>query len=197
VHSTAKINRIFRLNFGIFSFKTKALETPPIVIYPAFPEDLKTLRELCISTFKESYAHVNTKEDMDLYVAEKFSEQVLSEELVATGTAYYMICSGNDPVGYMKLNSGKVPKTADTEGIEIERIYVSKRFQGKGYGQQLFLKAVNVALSSHVKIIWLGVWEKNLKAIKFYKRNGFVEFGAQIFTLGRDKQTDFLMKKQV
>ncbi len=173
------------------------MEPVPVFIYPAFPEHLQVLRELSISTFKESFADVNTKADMDKYIAGTFNESNLSDELVAPGVAYFLLYLKDNPIGYMKLISGTVPQSGGKEGVEIERIYVKKAHQGKAYGQQLFLKAVNVALSLGAKIIWLGVWEKNPGAIKFYKRNGFTEFGKHIFTLGTDKQTDLLMKREV
>ena len=46
-----------------------------------------------------------------------------------------------------------------------------------------------------VEYVWLGVWEHNHKAIKFYQDKGFVRFGEHVFVLGEDRQTDFLMKK--
>jgi ribosomal protein S18 acetylase RimI-like enzyme len=41
---------------------------------------------------------------------------------------------------------------------------------------------------------WLGVWEKNLRAIRFYEKNDFVKFGQHIFHLGDDPHTDVMMK---
>ena len=43
--------------------------------------------------------------------------------------------------------------------------------------------------------VWLGVWEQNPRAIRFYEKNGFVPFDTHVFILGEDKQTDILMKK--
>jgi ribosomal protein S18 acetylase RimI-like enzyme len=42
--------------------------------------------------------------------------------------------------------------------------------------------------------MWLGVWEENPRAIRFYQKQGFVEFDQHIFQLGEDAQTDILMK---
>ena len=45
-----------------------------------------------------------------------------------------------------------------------------------------------------MKLIWLGVWEHNVSAIRFYERNQFQLFGKHSFILGSDEQTDLLME---
>lgn len=85
----------------------------------------------------------------------------------------------------------------DSKSFEIERIYVLKEYQGKDVGQLLYQKALAIAKQSNVEYIWLGVWEKNVRAINFYKKNGFVTFDTHIFKLGDEQQTDFMMKLQL
>ena len=58
----------------------------------------------------------------------------------------------------------------------------------------LYQKAIEIAIESNVDYVWLGVWEENARAISFYKKNGFVEFGKHIFKLGDDEQTGIMMK---
>ncbi|HAN77391.1 MAG TPA: GNAT family N-acetyltransferase, partial [Bacteroidales bacterium] len=78
--------------------------------------------------------------------------------------------------------------------IEIERIYILKEFHGKQIGQLLYDKAIEIGQQQNADFVWLGVWEKNLRAIAFYKKNGFEEFDKHFFRLGNDLQTDILMK---
>ncbi|MEY2586230.1 MAG: hypothetical protein RLY11_79 [Bacteroidota bacterium] len=72
-----------------------------------------------------------------------------------------------------------------------------KAYQGRQIGQVLYEKALAVANELQVRYVWLGVWERNERAIQFYTKNGFVEFGQHIFTLGEDEQVDKLMKKNI
>ena len=44
-------------------------------------------------------------------------------------------------------------------------------------------------------VVWLDVWEKNLRAIAFYRKWGFIEVGEQTFQLGDDLQQDLLMAR--
>jgi ribosomal protein S18 acetylase RimI-like enzyme len=82
----------------------------------------------------------------------------------------------------------------DNTALEIERIYVTQAYQGKKVGQKLYEKAIQVAKDREVEYIWLGVWEENHKAIRFYTKNGFTAFDKHIFKLGDDVQTDIMMK---
>ncbi|MFC3157622.1 GNAT family N-acetyltransferase [Chryseobacterium arachidis] len=54
---------------------------------------------------------------------------------------------------------------------------------------------MEIAEQEKKKYLWLGVWEENLRAVNFYKKNGFIEFDKHIFRLGNDEQTDLMMQK--
>ena len=69
------------------------------------------------------------------------------------------------------------------------------RRDGKKVGQLLYEKAMAIAGELAVNYVWLGVWEKNARAIRFYSKNGFEPFDKHIFKLGDDVQTDIMMKK--
>jgi diamine N-acetyltransferase len=98
-------------------------------------------------------------------------------------------------IGYLKVNSADAQtELKNLQALEIERIYVKKEFQGKKAGQFMYEKALELANQQKAPYLWLGVWERNAKAIRFYKKNGFVEFDKHRFMLGSDEQTDLLMK---
>ena len=79
--------------------------------------------------------------------------------------------------------------------LEIARIYAVQKSIGKGVGRALMQHCIEIARQRNFRIIWLGVWEKNQKAITFYSKWGFEKFGDHMFMLGNDPQTDWLMKK--
>lgn len=158
-------------------------------------DDLEALRNLSIQTFKETFEEVNTEEDMQKYLDENLSIEKLKTELENPNSEFYFAENNDEILGYLKLNF----KDAQTEKLEenhfeIERIYVLKAFLGQKFGQILFDKALEIGREKNLEYFWLGVWEENHRAIKFYEKNGFEIFGKHDFVLGKDVQTDLLMK---
>ena len=161
-------------------------------------DDLEALRNLSIQTFKETFEEVNTEEDMQKYLDENLSIEKLKTELENPNSEFYFAENNDEILGYLKLNF----KDAQTEKLEenhfeIERIYVLKAFLGQKIGQILFDKAIEIGREKNLEYVWLGVWEENHRAIKFYEKNGFEIFGKHDFVLGEDLQTDLLMKMKI
>ena len=160
--------------------------------------DLENLQKISIITFRETFEEVNSEEDMQKYLDENLSLERLKNELENLDSEFYFIENENKNLGYLKLNFGN----AQTENfkknhLEIERIYVLKAFLGQKIGQILFNKAIEIGREKNLEYVWLGVWEENHRAIKFYKKNGFEIFGKHDFVLGEDVQTDLLMKMKI
>ena len=163
--------------------------------------DQSNLNELQIigkQTFFESYSNENAKEDMDAYMAEKFSLEQLSNEISNPNSEFYFAKIEKEAIGYLKLNFGQAQtEENNNDSVEIERIYILKQYQGKKVGQVLSNFALEKAKRENALYVWLGVWEKNLKAIRFYEKNGFVAYDKHIFILGNEIQTDIMMKLEL
>src|SRR5690606_23901276 len=158
-------------------------------------DDIDQLQKIGRQTFYETFSAGNTEENMTKYLNESFSIDKLTTELNDKNAEFYFATHNDNVIGYLKLNFGQSQtEIQDDKGLEIERNYVLKEFHGKKVGQLLFEKALKIAEEQKVDYVWLGVWEKNLRAINFYKKNGFEEFDKHIFKLGNDEQTDIMMK---
>jgi len=167
-----------------------------IHIERVMPDNIAELQKIGKQTFYETFSAGNTEENMEKYLEEVFSIDKLADELNNKSSQFYFAVLGSNVIGYLKLNVGQSQtELRDNSALEIERIYVSKGFHGKNVGQVLYEKAIEIAGNLNVDYVWLGVWEKNARAINFYKKNGFVEFGQHVFKLGYDEQTDIMMKK--
>ena len=161
-------------------------------------DDLEILRQLSIKTYYETFAHLNTPEDMAAYLMDAFNEDKLCRELGDQNSTFFFLYADEKLAGYLKWNEAPSQTDInDRESLEIERIYVSSGFQGAGLGKYLMEKAISIATERGKKYVWLGVWEKNEKAICFYKKNGFYEIGTHAFVMGEDVQTDYIMRKDL
>jgi len=167
-------------------------------IKKATVKDLEALQLIGRQTFYETFAEVNSEENIIKYLEESFADEKLTAELNHPDSHFYLAELDNKIIGYLKLNTGDAQtEKQDHNALEIERIYVAKEFHGKKIAQALYAQALQTAAELKAVYIWLGVWENNLRAVSFYTKNGFIQFDTHIFRLGDDEQTDLLMKKDL
>ena len=169
-----------------------------VLIRPANESDAELIADLSRQTFYESFAGDNTKENMDKFMNEQFTREKLINEVKQPWHLFLLAYIDNDVVGYVKLREGLVPAQLDTRSsLEIARIYSIQQMIGKGVGKRLMQTCHDIARQKGKTILWLGVWQQNHRAIDFYTSWGFEIFGEQEFILGDDRQTDWLMKKNL
>jgi ribosomal protein S18 acetylase RimI-like enzyme len=169
-----------------------------IIIRPVFHLDLVALQAIGRNTFAEAFADSNSEENLEAYLKEGFSEEKLRDELRNEHSQFYFALEKEEVIGYLKVNWGNAQsERQDPSALEIERIYVLQQYHGKQVGLLLYEQALAVATARKAPYMWLGVWEENPRAIRFYQKLGFVEFGEHIFQLGDDAQRDVLMKKKL
>jgi len=169
-------------------------------ITPITIEQLDLLVQLERQTFTETFADTYTPEDLAAFLHDKKSNTVLAAEIAQPAARFYIIWQNDQPAGFLKLNIEKQPDNGGplpAPVLEIEKIYVLQQYQGFGLGKRLIEHSLNIAATLSVNTIWLGVWEHNHKAIRFYQQQGFEKFGEHIFQIGRQADTDWLMKKHL
>ena len=159
---------------------------------------LSDLQYLCRTTFAETFSDSTSEEDMKKFLDESYSAEKLSAELANPESVIYIAYQNGVPLGYLKLNIGnaQTEKCLDN-ALEIQRIYILKSAKGQGIGSAFMQIAENFASEKKLSTIWLGVWEHNEPAKKFYKSKGYEKFSQHTFVLGNDLQTDFLLKKEM
>lgn len=169
-----------------------------LVIRYALPAEASLIADISRQTFYETFAESNTAEDMEKFMNEQFSRDTLIKETEEPGSIFLLAYDDAEPIGYAKMRDGE--KHSEFNGftsIEIARIYALKKSIGKGVGRELMQKCISIAREMNRDIIWLGVWEKNERAIQFYRKWGFEKFAEHEFILGNDVQTDWLMYKRL
>ena len=167
-------------------------------VYQVQKADLLALQEISRQTFFETFGAVNTDEDMNQYLEVNLSMEQLTLELSNPSTSFYFAKNGKEILAYLKLNEADAQtEKREIPSMEIERIYVRKEFQNRGVGQFLLDHSIQITKDKQLKLIWLGVWEHNVSALRFYERNQFQFFGKHSFILGSDEQTDLLMERHL
>lgn len=165
------------------------------IIRKVTEKELDQLQKIGKLTFFETFSAGNGEDDMNDYLEVNFSKEKLTAEYASDNSEFYFAASGQNIIGYLKVNFGDgQTELRDENSIEIQRIYVLNSFQRKGVGLQLLEKSIQIAKDKNAAFIWLGVWEENIRAINFYKKFGFIEFAKHPFKFGKDMQTDIMMK---
>ncbi len=158
--------------------------------------DAGLIADISRQTFYETFAVDNRKEDMDKFLSEQFTKGKLMMEVGSPENIFLLAHNGDEVAGYAKLRDAKQPeKLNNLKAIEIARIYAMTNMIRKGVGNLLMQTSISIAKEKGKEIIWLGVWEKNIRAIEFYRKCGFEKFDVSDFLLGDDVQCDWLMKK--
>lgn len=166
-----------------------------VSIRPVKPEEVQQLLLLAEKIFRQTFEHLNEPEHFEAYMSEAYTLPQFQAEMNNPESVFFFALSGSEIAGYIKLNWGAAQTDMpDQPGIELQRLYVESAFQGKQIGHQLLAFALNFGRKRHFPFLWLGVWEKNEKAIHFYEQHGLEHFGSHNFMLGRDPQTDLLMR---
>jgi ribosomal protein S18 acetylase RimI-like enzyme len=169
-----------------------------IEIRKATGSDLETIQKISIQTFTETFAAVNTTENIADYIKNSLNTEQLTAELNNANSQFYIAYSNDEVVGYLKINFGDAQTESINENaLEVQRIYVLQKFHGKNIGQLLLDEVKKIAQIINIDSVWLGVWEENHRALRFYTKNGFIVFDKHVFMMGNEEQTDLLMRFQI
>ena len=170
-----------------------------VTIVRAQETDIPALSKLCADTFRETFSHDNTEEELQAFFEVAYNHDVLKCELTHDESETYLAYVDDVLAGYLKVNWGAAQTERELENaFEVQRLYVLKEYHGQGVGKALFEKALRIAESGGFDWAWLGVWEKNYKAQHFYKHYGFEKFGEHEFIVTPEKaDIDWLLKKSL
>ena len=161
-------------------------------------DDILDLQKIYRQTFFETFSEQNSEENMRIFLDKAYSEEKLKSEIENKESETFLAVENQKILGVLKINTGNAETESGLENsLEIQRIYILKESKGLGIGTVLMNLAEKKARELGVSFIWLGVWEKNFPAQKFYTDKGFRRFSDHAFVLGDDIQTDFLMKKEL
>ena len=160
--------------------------------------DIPALQDLAIRIFVDTFSHSNTSENMNAFLEKDYTVENFQKEFKEEQARCFFILDNDVPVGYLRVRkNNEAEHYLGTNTIEIQRLYVDQKFHGKNAGAMLMQHALDIATDLHVDWVWLGVWEKNPRALRFYQKWGFERFSEHVFQMGDEAQTDWLLKKKI
>lgn len=173
----------------------------PLIIRPATVADAAPLTDLAATTLREAFGPPhNPAEWVDEYIASALTQPILEAELADPRSWFFLLeTDDRTPVGYAKLRRHapprRMPPPHRRNAVEIQRIYLLQSQVGLGQGKQLMDYCLDWARSAGYGAVWLGVWERNRRALTFYQKAGFTRFGYHYFPFGSERQRDYWLYK--
>ncbi len=172
------------------------MQKPAVTIRGASLEDNQLLAALGAKTFHDAFIQDNRPENIAAYIRAAFSPQKQAAELADPASVFFIAEVDGAPVGYAYLHAGRAADGVTGEHpLELVRIYALQEWTGHGIGTALMQTCLDEACQRGHDALWLGVWERNPRAIAFYRRWGFETVGSHVFLLGNEAQTDLLMQR--
>ena len=171
-----------------------------LTIRQATVEDAKLLTDLAYTTFWDAFAHhpKNAPDDLNHYMRQAFNVEQIAMELADSKNIFLIAEIGDEAAGYSKIVIDNIePGITADRPVELSRLYSHQKHLGQGIGQRLMEACFERARSEDCDVMWLGVWEYNPRAQRFYEKNGFRVVGSHVFQLGKDAQTDLLMQREL
>jgi diamine N-acetyltransferase len=154
-------------------------------------DDAEALSAFATRAFTDTYAQFNTPENMRAYLSDSYGEAHQRRELSDPAMTTVVAEDDQGIVGFAQVRKKETPAcVTQPHAAEIYRFYVDRRAHGAGVAQRLMQETRQAARELGAHHLWLGVWERNPRAIAFYTKEGFTDIGTQTFKLGDDPQTD-------
>jgi ribosomal protein S18 acetylase RimI-like enzyme len=168
------------------------------VIRKAEQHDAALLAALAEKTFRETFGAANTSQDMNQHCNQTYGISIQAREILDPEIDTFVCELGGNLIAYAQLSWQPAPSCVNAlNPVEIRRFYVDSAWHGKGIANALMTALLEHMTAKHADQVWLGVWEHNPKARKFYQKMGFLEVGSHVFQLGNDPQRDLILSRKV
>lgn len=172
----------------------ESIPTAACTVRRGTPADAAELASFAARTFTDTYGDYNSPANLAMHLTSTYNVAQQTRELGDAGVATLLAHQYTDLVAYAQVRRGAPPPcVGGADPVELLRFYVDKARHGHGVAQRLFAEVRGAALALGGATLWLKVWERNPRAIAFYRKCGFVDVGVADFFVGTDRQTDRVM----
>ena len=164
--------------------------TAPLIRH-ATANDIDVLCHLDATTFRETYRAISDPRHVDEYADEHFTPTQVEGWLRRPDARTLLAFVADAPVGYAHVRRAKVPDcVADRDAVQLQRLYLLATAQGHGAGGALMDAALADIAALGGRTVWLGAYDRNVRALAFYARRGFARVGTHEFEFGGQIHAD-------
>lgn len=169
------------------------------MIKRAKESDAEVLALMGLVTYNESHGQfIENKEDLKRYNETAFSISKTKKDIQNTSNVFFIIYANDTPAGYAKLvlNSNN-ESVISGKNCQLERIYVLQEFIPLKMGYKLLAFLEHEAVNLGFENMWLSVYVKNQRAIKFYQKHGYRIVGESVFMVNGQGYDNIVFSKKL
>ncbi|MGB7739438.1 MAG: GNAT family N-acetyltransferase [Steroidobacteraceae bacterium] len=163
-----------------------------VVIRRGAASDAAGLAAFAARTFAEAFGDDTGADDMQAHLAATYGPDLQARELVDPAVITLLALQDSRIVAYAQVRWNEAPPACVTlpAAVELQRFYADRSMRGTELTLRLMQRALDAARELGGRYAWLGVWERNARAMAFYRKAGFDEIGCTHYVVGADRQTD-------
>lgn len=176
---------------------------PSYTFRNAVPSDAPVISELIGSTWSHFFAYSVSASDLDEYLSGPLSPASIERDINNPCNTFIVAQITQEDgsvtiIGVAQLVIGPTDASLTLpKPIELRRFYILKEYQGTTLAKDLMSQAESRAKREGYETIWLGVWEDNSRAKRFYEKMGYIQRGEKFFYAGKSERRDWIMEKQL
>jgi ribosomal protein S18 acetylase RimI-like enzyme len=150
-------------------------------------------------TFVETFGQYYKREDLQFHLDANYKVGSFKEKIQDPEHFIYLASdSTKELIGFLSLGRVKLPlKDLTSDDRELQQLYVLKQYHHKKIGFQLMQMALDNLKESSCRRLFLGVWENNFKAQKFYSLFGFQPYGEYLYPVGNHVDRELIWVKEL
>jgi ribosomal protein S18 acetylase RimI-like enzyme len=151
----------------------------------ATAEDAALLAAFGAQAFTDTYRDLDDGQEIADYVAEHFRPEVVAAVIADPACTTLLAWVDDHLAGYAIVKAAPAPAcVTGPSPIELSRLYLGEGFIGQGLGARLMHEVHAEARRRGARTLWLGVYDRNVRAVEFYERFGFAQVGDKEFLFG-------------
>lgn len=151
----------------------------------ATPGDATLLASFAAQAFSDTYRDISDAQEIADYVAEHFRPEVMADVIADPACTTLLAWVDGQLAGYAIVKDEAAPDCVNSPApLKLWRIYLGEGFIGRGLGAALMQAVHAEARRRGAHTLWLGVYDRNVRAVEFYERCGFAKVGGQEFLFG-------------
>lgn len=161
-------------------------------------DDAPQLAALGAAVFRQTYGAAIPAEILEIYLTQHFSAEAFRSDLAGAGSNYLLAWHNAGLAGFGKLEATPPPVGVPARRpVELAKLYVAQAYHGRGVGPALMRETLNEAARLGYYSLWLCVWEKNERALAFYRKWGFSQVGTYEIRVGPISFNDLVLAREI